>query len=39
MKDRWTDAIQMDGKIILLSHTITMTGSRVASLDKFRPVV
>ena len=39
MKDRWIDAIQMDGKIMLLSHTLTMRGSHVASLVKFRPVV
>ena len=48
MTDRWTDAVQMDGrtdgKIMLLSHTFTMRveGSGVGScskLVKFRPVV
>ena len=29
--NRWTD-IQMDGKIMLRSHTLTMEGSHVASL-------
>ena len=38
MVDRWLDAGKMDGKIILLSHTLTMRGSQVASLVKFHPM-
>ena len=34
MTDRWTK-----GKIMLLSHTLTMKGSDVASLVEFHPVV
>ena len=40
--DRWTDRLidkQRDGKIILLSHTLTMLGTHIASLVKFHPVV
>ena len=36
MTDRWKGP---DGKIILLSHTLTTRGSHIASLVKFRPVV
>ena len=39
MTDRWTDARQTNGKIMLFSHTLTMRGSDVASLVEFRPVV
>ena len=34
-----TDAWTADGKIMLLSHTLTMKGSNVASLVEFCPVV
>ena len=39
MMDRWTDTRQMNGKIMLLSHTLTMSGNDVASLVEFCPVV
>ena len=43
VSDKWTDDEGMDGrthgKIILLSHTLTMKGSDVASLVEFRPMV
>ena len=39
--DRWTDAGCIDKlthrKIMLLSHTLTMKGSDVASFVEFRP--
>ena len=35
MIDRWTDARMTNGKIMLLSHTLTMRGSDVASLVEF----
>ena len=38
MTERWTDAARTE-KIMLLSHTLTMRGSHVASLVKFHPVV
>ena len=38
MTDRWVDARQMDVKIVLLSHILTMRGSQ-AAIVKFRPVV
>ena len=38
MIDRWMDA-QMHRKMMLLSHTLTMIGSDVASLIEFCPVV
>ena len=37
--DRWTDEACTDGKIMLLSHNLTMRGSDVASLVEFSPVV
>ena len=41
--DKWMDDgcidEQMQGKIMLLSHTLTMRGSDVASLVEFCPVV
>ena len=43
MTEKWTDNIYTDGqmhrKIMLLSHTLTMRGSDVASLIEFCPVV
>ena len=39
MMDRWRDAGWMDGKIMVLSHTLTMRGKDVASLVEFSPVV
>ena len=38
MSDRCPDR-SMHGKIMLLSHTLTMRGSNVASLVELRPVV
>ena len=37
--DSWTDPGWTDGKMMLLSHILTMRGSDVASLIEFRPVV
>ena len=37
MTDRWTEAIWMHGQIMLLSHTLTMRVSDVASLVEFCP--
>ena len=37
MTNRWTDDGRTEKK--LLSHTLTMRGSDVASLVEFRPVV
>ena len=39
MTDRWADARRTNGKVMLLSHTVTMRGSDVAGLVEFRPVV
>ena len=39
MTDRWMDAKQTDGKIMLLLYTLTIRGSDVASLIEFCPVV
>ena len=43
MPYKWTDDGrtdgQMHGKIMLLSHTLTMRGSYVASLVELRPAV
>ena len=43
MTDRWMDDRRTDerthGKVMLLSHTLTMRGSDVASLVEFCPVV
>ena len=36
--DRWTDAKRANGKVMLLSHTLTMRGSDVASLVEFHAV-
>ena len=38
MTDRWTDG-RTHRKIMLLSHTLNMRGSDVASLVEFRTVV
>ena len=37
--DRWTDAGRIDEKIMLLSQTLTMRESDVASLVEFRLMV
>ena len=37
MTNRWKNA-HMDGKIMLLSHTLIMRGSEVASLVEFSPM-
>ena len=37
--DRWTDECTDRWKVILLSQTLTMRGSDVASLFIFRPVI
>ena len=39
MTNRWTEARQTNGKIMSLSHTLTMRGSDVVSLVKFCPLV
>ena len=36
--DGWMDR-QTDGKIMLLSHTLTTRGSHIGGLVKFHPVV
>ena len=36
MTDSWTDARRTNGKLMLLSHTLTIRGSVVASLVEFR---
>ena len=37
MTDRWTDARRTDGEIMLLSHTLTIRGSDVASFGRILP--
>ena len=37
--DSCTDARRVDGKIMLLLHTLTMRGTDVTSLVEFFPVV
>ena len=44
MRDRWTDEMdgrdgRTHGKIMLLSHTLTIRGSDVASSVEFHPMV
>ena len=39
MIDKWTYDGQMHRKIMLLSHTLTIRGSDVATLVEFCPVV
>ena len=39
MTDRWTGDGRTHGIIMLLSHILNMSGSDVASLTEFRPVV
>ena len=39
MTDRWMDGRQRHEKTMLLSHTLTIRGSDVASLVEFHPAV